>query len=109
MKITTGDPPKGDVYVVAVPTQHIGATLKPVRKALDDSKPFVSLAKGIEQKTLRRPTEVIAKAVKAKTTAVRANCPMRQPRWTGCRPTVPMRAGAGLQVTISVPGSACSC
>ena len=52
----TSDPPDADVYVVAIPTPYIRDTLGKMKDSVDVSKPFVSLAKGIERGTYRRPT-----------------------------------------------------
>jgi glycerol-3-phosphate dehydrogenase (NAD(P)+) len=51
-----GTDPEAALTVVAVPTQHIRATLAP----LPLRGPFVSLAKGLEMGTRRRPTEILA-------------------------------------------------
>ena len=66
----TSDPPDADVYVVAIPTPYIRDTLGKMKDSLDASKPFVSLAKGIERGTFRRPTEIITEALGAKQVAV---------------------------------------
>lgn len=48
-----------DFALVAVPTQHVRSTLAPMRD-LVRSMPLVSLAKGLEQSTGLRPSEVLA-------------------------------------------------
>jgi glycerol-3-phosphate dehydrogenase (NAD(P)+) len=47
-----------DWFIVAVPTQHIRATVGAL--GLDRKTPVISLAKGIEVGTLRRPSEILA-------------------------------------------------
>ncbi|MEC7584483.1 MAG: NAD(P)H-dependent glycerol-3-phosphate dehydrogenase [Planctomycetota bacterium] len=49
-----------DVVLVAVPTQHIRSVLESMLPALGDQVPLVSLAKGLEQSTGKRPSQVIA-------------------------------------------------
>lgn len=51
-------PPPSDLYVVGIPTQHIQSTLSGLK--LDRRTPVVSLAKGIEVGTLRRPSEILS-------------------------------------------------
>jgi glycerol-3-phosphate dehydrogenase (NAD(P)+) len=46
--------------LVAVPTQHVRSTLQPMAQLLAGEVPIVSLAKGLEQSTGLRPSEVIA-------------------------------------------------
>lgn len=47
------------LVLIAVPTQHIRAVLAAQRAALPAAVPLVSLAKGLEQSTGARPSEVI--------------------------------------------------
>jgi glycerol-3-phosphate dehydrogenase (NAD(P)+) len=56
--VEIGTLPPSDVYVIAVPTQHIQSTLSGLK--LDRATPVVSLAKGIEIGTLRRPSEILS-------------------------------------------------
>jgi glycerol-3-phosphate dehydrogenase (NAD(P)+) len=49
-----------DLWIVAVPTVYLRATLKPVADLLRADRPVLSLAKGIETGTFLRPTEIIA-------------------------------------------------
>src|SRR5688572_28163587 len=48
-----------DLWVAAIPTVYLRATLARVAPALRARKPVVSLAKGIERETFLRPTEII--------------------------------------------------
>ncbi|MBL8722826.1 MAG: NAD(P)-dependent glycerol-3-phosphate dehydrogenase, partial [Planctomycetes bacterium] len=48
-----------ELVLVAVPTQHVRRVLESLRAALPVGVPMVSLAKGLEQATGLRPTEVI--------------------------------------------------
>ncbi|MHC4607022.1 MAG: NAD(P)H-dependent glycerol-3-phosphate dehydrogenase, partial [Planctomycetota bacterium] len=71
VEVVSGAPPAGDVYTVAVPTQYVRGVMTTLLKGkLDPDVPFVSLSKGIEQKTLLRPTEILAETAGAKRLAV---------------------------------------
>ncbi len=50
---------KYDFAVAAVPTQHIRSTFQPLMSSLNFDCPWVSLAKGIERETLKRPSEIL--------------------------------------------------
>ncbi len=56
VEIVSGDVPKADGYVCAIPTQYIRTTL--TRTTAGD-RPILSVAKGIEQGTLLRPSEIL--------------------------------------------------
>lgn len=51
------------IVLVAVPTQHVRSVLTAVAGAVPAGVPLVSLAKGLEQETGRRPTEVITEVL----------------------------------------------
>jgi len=61
-----------DLWVTAIPTVYLRATLERVRRELGegDVPPVVSLTKGIEVSTFRRPSEVVAEVLGAKRTVV---------------------------------------
>jgi glycerol-3-phosphate dehydrogenase (NAD(P)+) len=46
--------------LVAVPTQHVRATVAPMRESLPAGVPLISLSKGLEQTTTLRPSQVLA-------------------------------------------------
>lgn len=52
-----------DAVLVAVPTQHVRATLTELAPHVARDVAVVSLAKGLEQKTSRRPSEVLAEVL----------------------------------------------
>ncbi len=52
-----------EVVLAAIPTQHLRATLAPMAPALPPGVPVVSLAKGLEQGTAARPSQVITAAL----------------------------------------------
>lgn len=51
------------VVLVAVPTQHIRAVLSSMTSALGSDVPVVSLAKGLEQSTGMRPSQIIGEVL----------------------------------------------
>jgi glycerol-3-phosphate dehydrogenase (NAD(P)+) len=61
-----------DMWLSAIPTVHLRPTLTRVRQELGDVAvpPVVSLTKGIEIGTFRRPSEVVAEALGAQEVAV---------------------------------------
>lgn len=48
-----------DLCVAAVPTVYLRETLKPLGQVLPKDTPILSLAKGVENRTFRRPTEIL--------------------------------------------------
>lgn len=59
-----------DLWIVAVPTVYMRATLSAVASRLQPGPPVLSLAKGIEEGTLLRPTEILAEVLGATRLAV---------------------------------------
>lgn len=58
-----------DVLVAAIPTQYLRASLTPMRPLLQREVPVVSVAKGIENGTFLRPTQIIAEVLGCPTVA----------------------------------------
>lgn len=52
-----------DAVLIAVPTQHIRAVLESIAADLPAGKPLVSMAKGLEQQTGMRPSQVISECI----------------------------------------------
>jgi glycerol-3-phosphate dehydrogenase (NAD(P)+) len=52
-----------DLWIAAIPTVHLRATLTPVAPVLRADRPVLSLAKGVENQTFARPTEVICQVL----------------------------------------------
>jgi glycerol-3-phosphate dehydrogenase (NAD(P)+) len=48
-----------DLCVAAIPTVYLRDTLRPIGKLLSGGVPIVSLAKGVENQTFQRPTEIL--------------------------------------------------
>jgi glycerol-3-phosphate dehydrogenase (NAD(P)+) len=57
--ILSGPPPAADVYIAAVPTQFIRGTFSELAPSLSKKALYVCVAKGLEQSTGRRPTEIL--------------------------------------------------
>jgi glycerol-3-phosphate dehydrogenase (NAD(P)+) len=54
---------RAEVVLLAVPTQHVRGVLAAMAAAMPATVPIVSLAKGLEQRTGARPSEVAAEVV----------------------------------------------
>jgi glycerol-3-phosphate dehydrogenase (NAD(P)+) len=48
-----------DLWIAAIPTVYLRSTLQPVATALRGDRPVLSLAKGLENETFLRPTEIL--------------------------------------------------
>jgi glycerol-3-phosphate dehydrogenase (NAD(P)+) len=59
IEIVTGPAPAGDVYVAAVPTQFIRPTFTELRASLPKKAVIACVAKGLEQSTGKRPSEIL--------------------------------------------------
>ncbi len=59
-----------EVIVLAVPSHGVRATLTEARAELVDGVPVVSLVKGLEERTLRRVTEIVEEVLPDRPTAV---------------------------------------
>jgi len=59
-----------DLLVVAVPSRHLRNVLERIQADLPDEPVYLSVVKGIETGTLRRPTEVLAEVVGPRTAVV---------------------------------------
>jgi len=59
-----------ELIVSAVPTQYLRATMESIADAIPRGTPVVSVSKGIENKTLRRPTEILLETLGERPVAV---------------------------------------
>ncbi len=59
VEIVSGPPPGADLYVAAVPAQFLRATFTEIKPHLSRKALTVCVAKGLEESTGRRPTEVL--------------------------------------------------
>jgi glycerol-3-phosphate dehydrogenase (NAD(P)+) len=59
VEVAWGPPPFADVYVSAVPTQFVRETFRELGPRLARKAPVVSVSKGLEQTTGKRPSEVL--------------------------------------------------
>jgi len=57
--VVSGAPPKADLYVAAVPTQFIRPTFVELRPSLPKNPLLACVAKGLEQSTGKRPSEIL--------------------------------------------------
>ncbi len=59
IEVVSGAPPRADVCVAAVPTQFIRGTFTELAPFLPKRALYVCVAKGLEQSTGKRPTEIL--------------------------------------------------
>lgn len=59
-----------NIYVVAIPVPYLRNTLFEIKDRLDNTRIFVSVAKGIEVETLLRPSEIIQEITGAKNVVI---------------------------------------
>ncbi len=57
--VVSGPPPAADLYVAAVPTQYLRETFVEILPHLSRRALYVCVAKGIEESTGKRPTEIL--------------------------------------------------
>ena len=86
---------RAEVILVAVPTQHIRSVLSGMLDSLGGDVPIVSLAKGLEQATSMRPSEIIAEVVASKARAFALSGPSHAEEIAHGQPTTVVVAGDG--------------
>ena len=59
-----------DVYVAAIPTVYLRDTLVRIKSSLAGDKPVISLAKGMENQTFLRPSEIVRELIGSDEVAV---------------------------------------
>jgi glycerol-3-phosphate dehydrogenase (NAD(P)+) len=59
-----------DLLIAATPTVYLRSTLARIAPAIPDAKPLLSLAKGLENHTFRRPTEIAIEVLGPRSVAV---------------------------------------
>ncbi len=59
-----------ELYIAAIPTVYLRDTLQRVKPVLRDDRPVVSLAKGLENQTFLRPTEILRQVLGLQRVAV---------------------------------------
>lgn len=84
-----------EVILVAVPTQHIRAVLIGMPAELGSHAPVVSLAKGLEQSTGQRPSEIIAAVLGNPQRAFVLSGPSHAEEIAHGKPTTVVVAGPG--------------
>lgn len=96
-----------DLVLVAVPTQHVRAALQSLAPHVPADVPVVSLAKGLEQTTGLRPSEVLAEVLGNPSRVFVLSGPSHAEEIARDLPTTVVLAGAdegrleGLQATLS--------
>ena len=86
-----------DLYVMAIPTVYLRPTLGRIRAALRPDRPVVSLAKGLENETFLRPTEIIAEVLGSEHLAVLSG-PSHAEEVSRGRPTTVVAASSDLDL-----------
>jgi glycerol-3-phosphate dehydrogenase (NAD(P)+) len=86
-----------DLWVAAVPTVYLRATLQPVAPALKADRPVLSLAKGLENNTFLRPTEILCQVLGERPVAVLSG-PSHAEEVSRGLPTTVVAASADLQL-----------
>ena len=64
VEIVSGPAPAGDVYIAAVPTQFIRPTFLELKGSLPKKAVIACVAKGLEQSTGKRPSEILREVLK---------------------------------------------
>jgi glycerol-3-phosphate dehydrogenase (NAD(P)+) len=59
-----------DLYVMAIPAVYLRNTLEQIKPALSSDRPVLSLAKGLENRTFLRPTEIVKQILHSRRVAV---------------------------------------
>lgn len=85
------------IVLVAVPTQHIRGVVEGLREHLPADAPLVSLAKGLEQSTGKRPSEVLAELVGGGERVFVLSGPSHAEEIAHRKPTTVVVAGTGEQ------------
>jgi len=63
IEIVSGTPPKGELTIAAVPTQFIRSTFTELKTKLPKKPLIACVAKGLEQSTGKRPSEILREAL----------------------------------------------
>ncbi len=82
------------VVLAAVPTQHLRSVLQPMSGLLEDGVPVVSLAKGLEQSTGKRPSQIIGELLGDEGRAFALSGPSHAEELAHGLPTTVVLAGA---------------
>jgi glycerol-3-phosphate dehydrogenase (NAD(P)+) len=90
-----------DLWVSAIPTPYLRQTLRRVRAAEAPGPPVLSLAKGVEMGTFRRPSEIIAEVLGTEAIAVLSG-PSHAEEVARGQPTSVVVASADLELARSV-------
>lgn len=86
-----------EVVLVAVPTQHVRAVMSGLVDRLGSDAPVVSLAKGLEQSTGKRPSQILADVLGAPDRVFVLSGPSHAEEIAHGQPTTVVVAGSGEQ------------
>src|SRR5262245_41035194 len=86
-----------DVIITAIPTVYLRDTLTRIKSALSNNQPVISLAKGLENRTFLRPTEIIREVLGTEDVAV-VSGPSHAEEVSRGRPTTIVAASADLDL-----------
>jgi glycerol-3-phosphate dehydrogenase (NAD(P)+) len=88
---------EADLWIAAIPTVYLRATLRPVARALQKDRPILSLAKGLENETFCRPTEILRQVLGERPEAVLSG-PSHAEEVSRGLPTTVVAASADLEL-----------
>jgi glycerol-3-phosphate dehydrogenase (NAD(P)+) len=88
---------RADLLIAAVPTVHLRAVFTPIASAIPGGVPVLSLAKGLENSTFLRPTEILAELLGPRPLAVLSG-PSHAEEVARGLPTTVVVASADLQL-----------
>jgi glycerol-3-phosphate dehydrogenase (NAD(P)+) len=86
-----------DLWIAAVPTVYLRSTLQPVAHALRGDRPVLSLAKGLENETFMRPSEILRQVLGVHRVAVLSG-PSHAEEVSRGLPTTVVAAGSDLEL-----------
>lgn len=89
---------RADLYIAAIPTVYLRQTLQRIRPALRTDVPVLSLAKGMENETFLRPSEIVRQVLGSSRVAVLSGPSHAEEVSRGCPTTVVV---AGLDVDLA--------
>jgi glycerol-3-phosphate dehydrogenase (NAD(P)+) len=86
-----------DLWIAAIPTVYLRSTLQPVARSLRKDCPVLSLAKGLENATFLRPTEILCQVLGERRVAVLSG-PSHAEEVSRGLPTTVVAASADLEL-----------
>ena len=93
LDVVSGAPPEADAYVAAVPTQFIRGAFTELAPFLKKKSVIACVAKGLEQSTSRRPTEILREVLGRGARLVVLSGPSHAPEVAAGLPAMLVAAG----------------